>query len=174
MRRVLHLKMVTQCAMLEDFGIFLVLADKVRKLLFCLRRYSDRPLDRQSLFAYHIEALVPTSPQSANTTQTPQKLNGSKDVHFFSVGSLGGRTLVIYMKKKGVGSLLSYQLLRRSHRVYQLDSVFRVLEPVVGKINEKAKAPVFLSSRFGLRQPRSEWFRIYRVRISHSHGRAEL
>lgn len=125
MRRVLHLKMVTQCAMLEDFGIFLVLADK-------------------SLFAYHIEALVPTSPQSANTTQTPQKLNGSKDVHFFSVGSLGGRTLVIYMKKKG------------------LDSVFRVLEPVVGKINEKAKAPVFLSSRFGLRQPRSEWFRIYR------------
>jgi hypothetical protein len=29
MRRVLHLKMVTQCAMLEDFGMFLVLADKV-------------------------------------------------------------------------------------------------------------------------------------------------
>ena len=28
MRRVLHLKMVTQCAMLEDFGMFLVLADK--------------------------------------------------------------------------------------------------------------------------------------------------
>lgn len=28
-RRVLHLKAVTQCAMLEDFGIFLVLADKV-------------------------------------------------------------------------------------------------------------------------------------------------
>ncbi|KAH9008657.1 hypothetical protein EDB84DRAFT_1595503 [Lactarius hengduanensis] len=119
MCRVLHLKMVTQCAMLEDFGIFLVLADK-------------------SLFAYHIEALVPTSPQSTNTTQTPQKLNGSKDVHFFSVGSLGGWTLVIYMKKKG--------LLRRSHWVNQLDSVFCVLKPVVGKINEKAKAPVFLSS----------------------------
>ena len=29
MRRVLHLRMVSQCAMLEDFGIFLVLADKV-------------------------------------------------------------------------------------------------------------------------------------------------
>jgi hypothetical protein len=29
MRRVLHLKMVTQCGVLEDFGIFLVLADKV-------------------------------------------------------------------------------------------------------------------------------------------------
>ncbi|ETW78805.1 GDP/GTP exchange-like protein [Heterobasidion irregulare TC 32-1] len=125
MRRVLHLKMVTQCAMLEDFGIFLVLADK-------------------SLFAYHIEALVPSSPQSASTSQTPQKLNGNKDVHFFSVGSLSGRTLVIYMKKKG------------------LDSVFRVLEPVVGKIQEKAKAPASLSSRLGFRQPRSEWFRVYR------------
>jgi hypothetical protein len=83
---VLHLKMVTQCAMLEDFGIFLVLADK-------------------SLFAYHIEALVPilAPTQSANTTQLPQKLNGSVDVHFFSVGGLGGRTLVIYITKKGVG-----------------------------------------------------------------------
>ena len=44
----------------------------------------------------------------------------------------------------------------------QLDSVFRVLEPVVGKIQEKAKAPASLSSRLGFRQPRSEWFRVYR------------
>ena len=29
MRRVLHLRMASQCAMLEDFGIFLVLADNV-------------------------------------------------------------------------------------------------------------------------------------------------
>jgi hypothetical protein len=35
MRRVLHLKMVTQCAMLDDFGIFLVLADKVKALSCC-------------------------------------------------------------------------------------------------------------------------------------------
>jgi len=34
MRRVLHLKLVTQCAILEDFGIFLVLADKVNRLAF--------------------------------------------------------------------------------------------------------------------------------------------
>ncbi|TDL23713.1 Dbl domain-containing protein [Rickenella mellea] len=124
MRRVLHLKMVTQCAMLEDFGIFLVLADK-------------------ALFAYHIEALVPSSPPSANATRTPQKLNGNKDVQFFSVGTLGGRTLIIYMKKKG------------------LDSVFRVLEPVVGKIAEKTKAPGGLS-RFGFGSQRSEWFRVFR------------
>ena len=40
MRRVLHLKMVTQCAMLEDFGIFLVLADKV-KVVHILRVIVD-------------------------------------------------------------------------------------------------------------------------------------
>lgn len=125
MRRVLHLKMVTQCAMLEDFGMFLVLADK-------------------ALFAYHIEALVPSSPQSAHTSQTPQRVNGTRDVHFFSVGQQGGRTLVIYMKKKG------------------LDSVFRVLEPVVEKINERTKTQPSFTSRFGIRPARSEWFRLYR------------
>ncbi|KAJ7173704.1 CNH domain-containing protein [Mycena filopes] len=126
MRRVLHLKMVTQCAMLEEFGIFLVLADK-------------------SLFAYHIEALVPSSPgQGTHASQVPQKLNGTKDVHFFSVGTLHNRTLVIYMKKKG------------------LDSIFRVLEPVGDKINEKVKAPAGFGSRLGFRSTKSEWFRIYR------------
>jgi hypothetical protein len=49
-----------------------------------------------------MEALVPSSPHSSHTSQTPQKLNGTKDVHFFSVGTLHGRTLVIYMKKKNV------------------------------------------------------------------------
>ena len=83
MRRVLELKMLTQCAVLEELGIFLVLADK-------------------TLFAYHIEELLPTSPLLANAAQTPQKLNGNKDAQFFSVGKLGERTLVIYMKKKGV------------------------------------------------------------------------
>ncbi|CAK5273815.1 unnamed protein product [Mycena citricolor] len=126
MRRVLHLKMVTQCAMLEEFGIFLVLADK-------------------ALFAYHIEALVPSGGGGhAAASQVPQKLNGTKDVHFFSVGTLHNRTLVIYMKKKG------------------LDSIFRVLEPVGEKINEKVKAPAGLSSRLGFRSAKSEWFRIYR------------
>ncbi|KAH7105901.1 Dbl-like domain-containing protein [Auriculariales sp. MPI-PUGE-AT-0066] len=125
LKRVLHLKHVTQCAMLEDFGIFLVLADK-------------------SLFAYHIEALVPSQPSNhMHTARTPQKLNGNKDVQFFSVGTLNGRTLVIYMKKKG------------------LDSVFRVLEPVTGKIVEKQKTPGTFG-RFGFGQHRSEWFRIYR------------
>ncbi|KZT25369.1 Dbl-like domain-containing protein [Neolentinus lepideus HHB14362 ss-1] len=126
MRRVLHLKQVTQCAMLEDFGIFLVLADR-------------------SLFAYHIEALVPSSPQVVHASQTPQKLSkNSENVHFFSVGNLNGRTLVVYMKKN------------------RLDNVFRVLEPVVDNINERNRAPASLGSRFGFRSQRSEWFRVYR------------
>ena len=33
MTRVLHLKKVTQCAVLDEFGLFLVLADKVKLFL---------------------------------------------------------------------------------------------------------------------------------------------
>lgn len=85
MRQVLHLKHVTQCAMLDEIGIFLVLADKV-------------------LYAYDIEALVPSSFQSDSEydPQMPQRLTKDKEVRFFRVGCLAGRTLVIYMKKKGV------------------------------------------------------------------------
>ncbi|KAG5219568.1 Dbl domain-containing protein [Salix suchowensis] len=81
------------------------------------------------------------------------KLNGTKDVHFFSVGQLRERTLVIYMKKKGY---VSISVLSTAHTIttLQLDSVFRVLEPVVDKINERAKAPGGLSGLLGFR-PRS-------------------
>jgi hypothetical protein len=43
-----------------------------------------------------------------------------------------------------------------------LDSIFRVLEPVNDKINERVKAPVGFGSRLGFRSAKSEWFRIYR------------
>ena len=39
MRRVLHLRMVTQCAILEDFSIFLVLADKVTEGVYSVAEY---------------------------------------------------------------------------------------------------------------------------------------
>lgn len=74
--------MVTQCAVLEEFCLFIVLADKV-------------------LYAYHLEALVPTMPGSAHVLHTPQRIH-PKDVQFFSVGVLHGRTMIIYMKKRGV------------------------------------------------------------------------
>lgn len=81
LRKVLHLKYVTQCAVLESFGIFVVLADKV-------------------LISYSLEALVPTTSSSALALRPPQKLSGNRDVLFFNVGVLKDRTLLIYMKKK--------------------------------------------------------------------------
>jgi hypothetical protein len=45
-----------------------------------------------------------------------------------------------------------------------MDSIFRVLEPVVDKINEKTKQPISLGSRLGFRAARSDWFRVYKVR----------
>ena len=88
---------------------------------------------------------MPSTPHAPQASQVPQKLNGTKDVHFFSVGNLHGRTLVIYMKKKG------------------LDSIFRVLEPVGDKINERSRQPAGFGSKLGFRSAKSEWFRIYRV-----------
>ena len=67
------------------------------------------------------------------------------------------------MKKKNVrdgGSGRDKRLL--TWDALQLDSVFRVLEPVIGKI-EKTKVQPSIGSRFGLRSQRSEWFRVYRV-----------
>lgn len=48
----------------------------------------------------------------------------------------------------------------------KLDSVFRVLEPVTGKIGEKPKAAGGLS-RFGFGSQRSDWFRVYRASLTH-------
>lgn len=88
MRHVLHLHSVTQCAILEDFGLFLVLADK-------------------TLLAYHIEALVPAQYSSSLMSTNPQRLNAgsSKDIQFFTVGTMYNRTLVIYARKRGVNIL---------------------------------------------------------------------
>jgi len=72
-------------------------------------------------------------------------------VQFFTVGNLGGRTLVIYMTKKNVGGTLSRSIRLLAKNASQLNSVFRVLEPIFGRINESTKALPW------------EWFRLYRV-----------
>ena len=58
--------------------------------------------------------------------------------------------------------LISTIIDRRLTHSIQMDSVFRVLEPVDDKINEKVKAPVGFGSRLGFRSAKSEWFRAYR------------
>lgn len=69
-------KNVTQVACLEAFSIFLVLAD-------------------HSLFAYQLDALVPSSASAASSgARGPERLSGTAHVLFFSVGQLSGRTLV--------------------------------------------------------------------------------
>ncbi|KAF9441660.1 Dbl homology domain-containing protein [Macrolepiota fuliginosa MF-IS2] len=125
MRRVLHLRNVTQCAMLEDFGLFLVLADKI-------------------LFAYLIEALVPTQPNVSLPPVNPQRLGTSGGgVLFFTTGTMQNRTLVIYMKKRGS------------------DSVFHALEPVAESISQRPKANTGIDSRF-FPKNKNDWFRTYK------------
>ncbi|KAA8900553.1 CNH domain-containing protein [Sphaerosporella brunnea] len=79
---------VTQIAVLEEFSLFLVLADK-------------------ALIAYHLDVVVPPPGDAANTAtkqKAPQKLSGAKDVGFFATGRMKDRTLVFYKKREGLSS----------------------------------------------------------------------
>jgi hypothetical protein len=78
---------VTQIAALEEFSLFLVLADK-------------------SLIAYNLETVCPSTggPPSSDTRKAPQKLSGNKDVGFFAAGRQKERMLIFYKKKDGINS----------------------------------------------------------------------
>ncbi|KAI0371007.1 CNH-domain-containing protein [Pilatotrama ljubarskyi] len=99
-QRVMSLKLVTQIAFLAEYGLLIVLADKI-------------------LYAIDIESVIPSGGQTA--TQPAFGLqtisNPHHPVHFFSVGRLGGRTLITYKKRKGLDS------------VFRLLRVFRPVEP---------------------------------------------
>jgi hypothetical protein len=98
-----------------------------------------------------LEALVPSN-ATQQVRAAPQRLSPGKDIAFFTVGQLSGRTLVLYMKRKGV-SLLPAPLL-----IIQMDSLFRVLEPILGRnVEDRQRRP--FGPLFG---QRSEWFRLYK------------
>ncbi|GMK54133.1 hypothetical protein CspeluHIS016_0107190 [Cutaneotrichosporon spelunceum] len=119
LKKVLHVKDVTHIAVLEEFSLFLVLAGG-------------------SLLAYHLEALVPTQGTARAVPQAPQRLSGGRDVFFFSVGQISGRTLVIYAKRKGI------------------QTVFKVLEPILSRGLEDRRR------LGGLLSQKSDLFRIYK------------
>lgn len=80
----------------------------------------------KSLIAYHLDVVCPNErngPIGANDSarKAPQKLSGSKDVGFFVTGKQKDRTLVFYKKRDN------------------LNSVFKVLEPVYQKSTEKKR-----------------------------------
>ncbi|GAA95255.1 uncharacterized protein L969DRAFT_58178 [Mixia osmundae IAM 14324] len=79
LRLVAHLHDITQCAVLQEFGLMVLLAHK-------------------KLYAYAISALVPSGSNS-DAPLEPQHLSGNRDVAFFDVGKTNGQTLVIYVKK---------------------------------------------------------------------------
>jgi hypothetical protein len=90
--KVLSLKESTQIDVLEEFGAFLVLANK-------------------ELIAYGLNSVIPQLPATAGSTQPPpvakqpQRLSGSSSVGFFATGKLKDRMLVLYKKKSGVNAV---------------------------------------------------------------------
>ncbi|KAI9804410.1 MAG: hypothetical protein M1825_001309 [Sarcosagium campestre] len=79
---------VTQIAVLEEFSLFLVIADK-------------------SLIAYHLDVVCPANdgpPRNDSARRAPQKLSGNREVGFFATGKMKDRMLVFYKKRDGLSS----------------------------------------------------------------------
>ncbi|KAF7864514.1 hypothetical protein EAF04_006646 [Stromatinia cepivora] len=88
--RTIQMPKVTQIAILEEFSLCIIIADK-------------------SLIAYHLDVIIPASNFSGNNTDTsrraPQKLSGARDVSFFATARMKERTLVFYKKKESLHSV---------------------------------------------------------------------
>ncbi|KAI9288028.1 CNH domain-containing protein [Umbelopsis sp. AD052] len=120
-RHVLSLQNVTQLAFLEEQGILIVLADK-------------------QLLAYAIDSIC-GSPSFKSNERTCQKLG--QHVAYFSYGTCNGRTLVVFMKKKG------------------MDSQFKAIEPICGDLRDP-KNTKFKTGRTGFLSKNPEWFKTYK------------
>ncbi|KAH8726480.1 CNH domain-containing protein [Phaeosphaeriaceae sp. PMI808] len=86
--KAIQVPRVTQIAVLEQFSLMLLIADK-------------------SLIAYHLDAICPVNgvpPTSDSARRAPQKLSGARDIGFFATGVMKDRTLVFYKKKDGISS----------------------------------------------------------------------
>jgi len=84
LKQVFGLMMVAQCAVFEERGIFVVLAE-------------------QSLFAYSINSFLSSA---EGTPMTLQKLNESEDVKWFRVGTIERVALVIFAFSKSSDTVL--------------------------------------------------------------------
>ncbi|KAF2862076.1 hypothetical protein K470DRAFT_213719 [Piedraia hortae CBS 480.64] len=89
-RKAIQLSSVTQIAVLEDFNLFLLIAEKV-------------------LIAYHLDTICYDDRENvsapSSTRKAPQRLSGSRDVGFFVTGRMKDRMLVIYKKRENLNSV---------------------------------------------------------------------
>ncbi|KYK57870.1 Rho guanyl nucleotide exchange factor [Drechmeria coniospora] len=84
-RRAIQVTRVTQIAVLEEFSVCLIIADK-------------------SLISYPLEVVAPTAevapPVNDNSRRAPQRL--AKDVTYFATARMKDRMLVFYKRKEGL------------------------------------------------------------------------
>jgi CNH domain len=89
--KVLSTRETTQIDVMEEYGVFLVLANK-------------------ELMAYYLNSVIPEHParpghHSVTVQRQPQKLSGNASVGFFATGKLKERMLVLYKKRSGINAV---------------------------------------------------------------------
>lgn len=97
----------------------------------------------KSLIAYHLDVVIPATGDplpNDSTRQAPQKLSGARDISFFVTGRMKDRLLIFYKKRDG------------------LNSVFKILEPILQRSTERKSSRLILSS---LHRGHTESFREY-------------
>lgn len=92
--------------------------------------------------AYAIDSIC-GSPSFKSNERTCQKLG--QHVSYFSCGVCNGKSLVVFMKKKG------------------MDSQFKAIEPICGDLRDP-KNTKFKTGRSGFLSKSHEWFKTYKVR----------
>lgn len=159
MTRVLHLKKVTQCAVLDEFGLFLVLADKVLLFHPIPAVFNPILLSRCStliiLKHWFLRQLAMYMHRKFLRRSMPRMSTSSASAYFMAELSSS-----IWKRKEWVHFLLKLLLwwLRFMH-LKNGDSVLHAVEPVIDKINEGPKPSGGLLS---LRRSKTEWFRLYK------------
>ncbi|POS85145.1 hypothetical protein EPUL_004248 [Erysiphe pulchra] len=87
--RSIMVSRVTQIAVLEEFSVCLIIADK-------------------ALIAYSLDMVIPTTgfpaPPQESVRRAPMKLSGTRDVTFFATSRMKNRTLIFYKKREGLHS----------------------------------------------------------------------
>ncbi|KAI0632704.1 CNH-domain-containing protein [Trametes polyzona] len=110
-RRAMSLKMVSQIAFIAEYGLLIVLADRV-------------------LYAADIESVVPSTVQQGDAPATfgLQRLsNPNAPIHFFSTGRLLGRTLIVSKKRKGLDSVFRILEVKRPDEPYATQDPPKIL-----------------------------------------------
>ncbi|KAG8525773.1 uncharacterized protein KY384_000533 [Bacidia gigantensis] len=126
--RIIAAQRVTQIAVLEEFSLMLILAEK-------------------TLVAHHLDTVLSPNHLANNSNTSshqhaPQKLSGARDIGFFAHGRMKDRQLIFYKKREGVTSVFKVlePVYQRTASIGSASSTSSMRSRLMGGMRSLAKA----------------------------------